>query len=310
MPLPGVKVGPLDPDSTAGFGQVSKNASARQIIRLHSQMHPPELRRALSRPLDPERTKGIDYDELEDYLGGLSHGNGDPYIPDGASVVGASVRGEPRTGQVLTYTYRLQSGRTGKWHAPYGANELPISFDSGAEFAKVKEMRDRGIVSFDSEGTRTEILSQQLVEARRESAALRKAMEEGTPAPERTGGDTDTRNGESLAEDLERTNRENEELKTELAQYRALHDAEGGGTATRGVEETIPGSGQGEQPTTVTQEPPFPEYEDMKADQLVGLLKSPETPDETRQAILDYEASHANRKSVVGAAQETLGSGS
>lgn len=305
--LPGVKVGPLDPDSTAGFGHIASHNNARQLIRLHRQMHPPELLRALARPLDEARTKGIDLDEVGEYIGGLSHPNGDPVLPQGARVSGAAVRGDRQTGQVLTFTYTLPSGRVGKWYAPYGPEELPASFDAGAEFAKVAEMKDRGVVAFDSEGTQTEILRRQLAESRREAAALRRAAERRGTADDVVGpGDSaelDTRDSANIAEENEQLRREVQELRERFAQQENLEGAGGGFVPTGGLEQDFP-----PRDNVASADPPFEGYDDLKADDVCKRLKAGETSDEERRAILDYERTHANRKSVVGAAEESLSS--
>lgn len=299
--LPGVKVGPLDPDSTSQFGQVNARNTARQLIRLHRQMFPPQKVRALSRPLDEARTKGLDYDEVEEYLRGQQHSNGDALLPDDHKLVGAAVHGDPRTGQVLTYQYETPSGRVGKWYAPYTDEALPISFDAGAELTKVKEMKDRGVVAFDSEGTRTAILERHNAELRRQVGALQKFVQGGSQGEAPTGAEVDTRNQATIADDAERLGRENVELKERLAQFEALHGAQGGGVPTAGIDETIAPTD-----SVASADEPFEGYDDLKATEVVTKLKADETTNEEREAILAYERTHANRGTVVSAAEQTL----
>lgn len=301
MGLPGVRVGPLDPDATSEFGQVAAKNSARTLIRLHRQLYPADLLRAHARPLDEPRTKGLDLDEVQDYLSGEEHENGDPLLPDGARVVGAAVRGDTRdvNGQVLTWQAQLASGRIKKGHSPYNADVLPDSFDAGAEFSKVKEMKDRGVVAFDSEGTRTQILERQLAEKTREARALRQHIDAGEgDVPERTA-DVELRDGVNLADENERLGREVGELREKAAQYDALIAATGGGMPTAGVPgDNVASAGE-----------PIEGYDDLNADEAVKLLKSDELGDDTRTAIVGYEATHKNRKSVVAAGRESLGAG-
>jgi hypothetical protein len=305
MALPGVKVGPLDPEATQAFGQVAQGNSARTLIRLHAQMHPPVLRAALTRPLDEARTAGLDFDEVQGYVGGLAHDNGDPLVPADSEVVGAAVRGDRQTGQVLTFQYRLPSGRIGKWFAPYGQEHLPTSFEVGAENARIKKMQDRGLVAFDDEGTHTEILRRQLAEAKRETAALREFVHGGGQGDAPEPGATDTRDQANIAAENERLGRENVEMRERLAKLEALVGAAGGGVPTGGLEEE---QRQGEPPqdTVRSADPPVDGYEGLRGDQAIALLKDEGTSDDQRRAILEYERTHANRRSVVGAGEQLL----
>lgn len=290
--LPGVKVGPLDPDATSSFGQVGRNNSARQLIRLHHQAHPPVLRLALSRKLDPERTKGLDLAEVREYLAGETLGNGDPLVPEGSRVVGASVRGEPGDEQILTFTYETPSKRTGKWFAAYNSDVLPDSYDAGTELSKVREMRDRGVVAFDNEGTETERLRREAAGLRRQNEALREQAEAQAAAgkgelPEIDG---DTRPDVQILEDNERLGRENVELRERIA-------------ALEAVEATEPPSG------IAGNEPPLENYDAFNARDLASLLRDENTSDETRQQVLAYELKNQNRATVVKAAESSLSSG-
>lgn len=295
-----VKVGPLDPDVTSDFGQVAAKSTARQLIRLHSQAHPPQLVQALARPLDAPRTKGLSLDEVREYLAGEELENGDPLVPEGATVVGASVRGSADSEQVLCFTYRLPSGRTGKWHASYNGDVLPESYDAGSELTRVHEMKERGVVAFDSEATHAEILRRENSGLRREVQALRAQFEgrDTGELPEGTPGDT--RPDVGVVEDNERLGRENAEMKARLAQFESLQAAGEGHVSTSGIAELA-------RDRVASADPPVDGYEDMKADEVAKLLKDDDTDTATRQRVLDYERAHANRKSVVGAAEESLG---
>lgn len=298
MGLPGVKVGPLDPDTTSDFGQVAQRNSARRLIRLHAQAHPAELTRQLSRPLDPERTKGLDLDEVRSYLDGQELENGDPLVPDGARVVGASVRGDRDTEQVLTFTYLTPSGRTAKWHAAYDADGLPDSVEAGDELVKVREMKDRGVVAFDSEGTHTELLRREAGRLRRENEALRAQAEargDGELPPETPG---DTRADVSVVEEAEQLRRTNQELVERNAQLESALDS----AATQQLRSQAPAPD-----SPLADDEPIAEYDKLNADAVVKHLRDEGTSDEDRQRILDYERAHADRKTVVGAAEVSLG---
>lgn len=318
--LPGVKVGPLDPDTTQQFGTVSNSNNARTLIRLHTQMHPPALRRALSRPRDDERTLGLDLDEVREYLGGLTRDNGDPLVPEGAEVVAAVVRGDRQTGQILTFTYQAPSGRVGKWHAQYNPEVLPASFDAGADLVKVKVMKDRGVVAFDSEGTQTEIQRRQLTNLRRENAALRSQAESRGGADDAvTDGSEDeqpdTRVQSDRDAELAQLRRANAEMMTELQLLRAASGRGAGEMPTGGLEDEVkasPASQETDPPgdNVASADPPFEGYEAMKADQVATYLRADERTSEERQAVLDYERTHANRRSVVSAGEQSLGTGS
>lgn len=326
--LPGVRVGPLDPDSTAAFGQVGVANTARAVLRLHAQMHPPELRRALVRPLDDERTKGLDPDEVAEYLGGLTHANGDPYVPEGARVVGAAVRGDRDTGHVLTFTYRTASGRTAKWHAPYNDEALPDSYQAGAENKRLKDLQGRGIASWDSEGTHTQFLQRQLAQSRAEVRRLRGHIETGDPGEvtDQVGDEyemppnADVAGSENLAEDNETLRRERDELAAQVAEYQRREDrANAGAPDERSDDERADGEpgadadeaagagGKSLESNTASADEPFEGYDKLKAEELRTKIKGGEYDRPTVEQLLAYERTHSNRGTVVGAAEQALG---
>lgn len=303
--LPGVRVGPLDPDATAGFGQVSQNNSARQLIRLHKQLHPPSMVRALARKRDDPRTAGLDLDEVEEYVCGLEHDNGDPLVPKGAKVVGAAVRGDPRTGQVVTFQYEMPSGRVGKWFAPYLPESLPVSHEAGLENTRTHEMRERGLVAFDSEGTRAEILERHNAELRRQVRALTSYVEGGGDGEPPAGAAVDGRNQAVIADENERLGRELQETKARLAQFEAVAAAHGGGTSLAGADETVAPTDR-----VASVDEPVEGYDNLKADEAIKFLKDEGTDNETRERVLAYEKTHANRSTVVSAGEQSLGASS
>lgn len=293
--LPGVRVGPLDPDRTADFGQISQRHSARQLVRLHAQAYPTALRRALALKQDVERSRALDMDEVRDYLDGVVLDNGDPAVPDGSEVVGAAVRGERDRPQTLTYTFRVtESGRTGKWYASYGEEQLPKSFAEGTERVRVSELRQRGIVTTEDgtgEHAKLKTANAALAEEVARLRAAQAADEEAAP-------------GQSEVEKDER-DLECERLRARVEELEK--DAE---AAAAGAPDDKAAAGDGApvstEPTSA-QDEPIEGYDDLKAADVVKLLKAPATTDGERQAIVDYEKTHANRRSVVGAAEVALG---
>jgi hypothetical protein len=272
MGLPGVKVGPLNPDSTAEFGQVSGTTSARSLIRLHTRAHPPALVQALSLKLDPERTKALDLEEVEDYLAGEKLENGDPVVPKDARVVGCAVRGERDGPQVLTFVYALPSGRTAKWFADYTEDALPDSYAEGTENVRIDELRKRGLVAAEHNAG--------------------EGLDRVKKDPEKS-----------------RLQRENERLRRELEAAQAAAPQSVTTPEADGEDDGDgdDGSGDGEKQQAAAESEPVEGYDKLKAPEAAKLVKSEDTDDETRQRILDYEKTHANRKGVVAAAEESLG---
>lgn len=314
MGLPGVKVGPLDPDSTSGFGQVAAKNSARQLIRLHKQMYPPALLQALTRPRDDPRSKAVleNLDEVQTFAEGLAHENGDKVLPEGAIVNGASVRGDRAMGQVITFTYRIPgSRRVGKWFAPYRREDMPEAYDAGEQFTKVQQMKDRGVVALDEEGTHNAILQRHNNDLTREVRTLRAFVDgQGQGGDPPAPGDvhlSDTRGSVDLAESNEQLGRQVQELQAKLALYEGLEQAQGGGVPTQGLDEqatTTPAPGP--DASSAAENPPFEAFDSMKADDLVRYLRADERTQEERQAVLDFESKHSNRRTVIGAAEESL----
>lgn len=284
--LPGVKVGPLDPDKTADFGVVSQRNSARQLVRLHTQAYPASLVSALARPLDEERSLALDMEEVAEHLDGLTLANGDPVVPDGCRVVGANVRGDRDREQVLTFTYQTPSGRTAKWFTEYSEASLPVSFADGADRVRIADLRKRGIAVVGGESAGGHVSTDAALQ--RENAKLQRKLDELTSG--KLDGLLRERIAALSAEDL--------------ARVAAGEDPEEAAEVDGDPEDE--NSGEAPAPSAA-QDPPFDGYDDKPAPELVKLLKADDTSDEERQAILDYEKTHHNRKSVVGAAEQQLG---
>jgi hypothetical protein len=280
-----VKVGPLDPDRTAEFGQVNASANARTLVRLHAQMYPQVLVAALSKKQDVQRSQGLDFQEVCDYLNGLTLDNGDPAVPEGAEVVGANVRGERDRDQLLTYVVRYPSGRTAKWFAPYHEGVLPKSYDEGSERVHLHELREKGLVA----------------------TAGSAAGERGTTRMASESGDIRlARENDELRQEKDRLEREGREERARL--QRELDEARSGqAPAGEDDEAEEPAGDGGPNEPTVAEEPPFADYDDVKAAELVKRVKAEDTSVEDVQAILDYERTHQNRRGVVAAAEARLG---
>jgi hypothetical protein len=252
--LPGVRVGPLDPDVTESFGQVSGRVSARQLIRQHAALHPPALISALSKKLDDEFTQGLDLSEVGEALA--------DDLPDGVTnVVGAQIRGERDKPQVLTFTYETESGRTAKWFVPLDdvRDSIPASLERGEKIARFAEAKRLGLaLTTDEAGDPTQDIH--------------------------TGGAEATF-----------LRRENARLKREAEALRARLE---------GRESAQPPADDG----TGLPAEPVVGYEELNADDAKKLLADDETTPEEVAAILAYEKATKNRKSVVSAAEQKLGS--
>lgn len=299
--LPGVNVGPLDPDRTAEFGQIGQRNSARQLVRVHTQSYPPILTRALAKKQDVQRSLGLNLDEVRAYLDGLTLPNGDPAMPVGCTLVGASVKGERDQEQVLTYTFRvIESGRTAKWFAPYSATHLPVSFAEGNERARIHELSERGIVTLDESTGTDASLAKENAELRKQLAEL----SESDVEPERSIDEVlDADALKTLAADqAERIEELEAELAERVEQERIAAEAEEKAESEKVDEHAVqraPAAGEDE---------PFEGYDAMRAPDVVKAVKTSDSL-EYVQGVLDYELKHANRRGVVGACEVKLGTG-
>lgn len=197
--LDGVRVGPLDPDRGEDFGHVGGQATARQLIRHHVALNPPALQAALNRRRQQERSDAIDAAEAEKVARKHYKDVGEA-LPDEAELTGFAVRGEddkPKQ-QVLTFTYALESGRTGKGFVPYNSDTVPKSVKAGDEAVRVAKLKEAGL-PWQAEAT-AQAESKAGRELEREAESLRERVaelegklrdvEEQRPSVEEQGGRT------------------------------------------------------------------------------------------------------------------------
>lgn len=301
MGLPGVKVGPMDPDATETFGQVNAT-TARRLLRLHERANPPELRRALAMKMDEPRTTAVlrNLPEIAEYLSGLELENGDPVVPEGAKVAGANVRGEPGTDQVLTYTYVVPSGRSAKWFVPYDGDAIPDAHEMGTELTRIARAREVGVVAWDDQGHSKQALDRENAHLRRQVAALRKSIEGGEDVE--VPADSEASAGAvadgPLLEELQELRVRDQENQTRLAQLEAaLAALPGGGD--------VAAAAAGGQPA-VDHTEPWEDYDSTNARDVADRLKAEGADPAEAERVLAYERSHANRQTVVAAAERAL----
>lgn len=144
--LEGVRIGPMDPDSTADFGTVGAKNSAKMLIRRHAGMHPPQLVGVISRTRQNERSRVLDMGEVREAAEGRIKDDGQE-VPEGFYITGAAVRGEDDkpSQQVVSFTYQLPSGRQGKGALPYNADTVPDSVAAGDESVRIADAKKHGL---------------------------------------------------------------------------------------------------------------------------------------------------------------------
>jgi hypothetical protein len=145
--LPGVRIGPLDPDRAEAFGSVAAGAqTARQLIRHHVAMHPPALVAALTRKQNTVRSAALDRDEAEQAIRAHYAEMGEE-LPEDAKIAGFNVHGEEDAPEhmVLGFVYVLPSGRSGKGFIPYDDESLPESIAAGHDAVAIDELKRSGL---------------------------------------------------------------------------------------------------------------------------------------------------------------------
>lgn len=271
--LPGVKIGPLDPDRTADFGQVSASTSARQLVRHHAAMYPPELRRVLSLTRQEQRTKALDPEEVEAAVRASFEDDGQD-VPEELQVTGCAVRGEDDGTQFVTWTYLVKSGRTAKGAVIYDEDGFSKSIADGDEAVAIAEAKDAGLPWIPK--------------------ATADAIRGGDAPKARAGADRETK---ALRE-------ENEDLRAQLDELRErMADVEGQQPSVAQEAEAEAGGGD------AGGEPAVPSgYDDLNADVIRQRISAGEYDRPTLEAIVKYERANANRSTVVSAGEQKLDS--
>lgn len=283
MSLPeSVKIGPLDPDKAEAFGQVNAASSARQLIRQHNAMYPPDLRKALSaKPNEDRSGDAIDREELFDLVG--------DDLPDGARITGANVRGEDDATQWITYTWEVPtdeggSGRSGKGAAVYSEEHFPQSYKAGEERKRIRKAREDGLPWVPS--SFAEALSGGNAQPVEDDPAYIEVVEEN----------------DDLRKQLDELRERVDELTAQAST--PAQDAAAAGTPAAPVE----GADGGDAGADPTKTPPWDGYDDLTADQVATRLKDAPEGERVPQAerVSVYERANANRATVTKAVDRIL----
>lgn len=296
--LPGVRIGPLDPDRAENFGTVAAGAnSARQLLRHHVAMHPPQLVRALSAKRHEERTAALDRDEAEDAIRRYYADADGEDLPDDARITGVAVHGEDDDAdQWLGFTYELPSGRSGKGFVPYSDDYVPNSIEDGHEAVRIAEAKKSGL-PWEPKFQR----ARESDELSREVSGRRRR---------RTDDDDD-----DDAEKAELRDRV-AELESRLAEVEATPpepdpDSPEAGTppSDSGVvgspQNTEGGSGDVPAPDDESEDDePFDGYDSMNAPDLRRRIG--EMSREEAEQVAAYERAHQDRSTVVSAAEQRV----
>lgn len=323
MALPGVRVGPLDPDRAENFGQVSGRTSARQLIRHHQALHPPALLQALTPARHGDRSDALLYAEVEEAARKVIEDAGDT-VPDGFTVVGAAVHGnDDQPGQqIVTYVYRVESGRTGKGFIESPRDVLPESFDAGDEAVAIADARKRGMPWLPAAALRS---------AGRIGRSERADDPDG--AGEREHVDSEV---EGLHDELAELREERDEAVeqrdalaeqlSELSDRLASLEAAAATPPAAGGEEPSPqttegapaqpgsepegsggsqGESEGEPATGADPAVPWDGYENARAQDIVSRLRANRDADEAGR-VAAFESANGKRGTVLGAANEIL----
>lgn len=291
--LEGVRIGPMDPDSTADFGTVGAKNSARTLIRRHAAMHPPQLTGKLKLKRQDERSNALDMGEVRRAVEGRIEDDGQE-VPEAFYITGAAVRGEDDqpSKQVVSFTYQLPSGRQGKGAIPYDAELLPNSTAAGDEAVRVKKAKDAGVPW----------VPQQVSESIFKGAA--KASEPGED------DDADALLAEAEKERDDAIARA-EKAETAQADFqRQLDEMAGQMSALREQQATVAPTPPSADPEAGRPPLPFEDFEGTSADTIKSRLAVAEGAEgkALAQSVLAYEQGPdgSNRSTVVKAAQSIL----
>lgn len=282
MALEGVRVGPLDPDRAEGFGTVDGSTSARQLIRHHLAMYPPQLVRVLRLPRHGLRSDALDREEVEEAVEQGFEGD----LPDEFEVTGYAVRGDEAAREKwLTYTWVGKSGRSGKGAIPYDEDALPDSFAAGTEKVQMDEAKKAGMPWIPS-ATAEALGRGDAVQMDADAEKTRAALDEERRLREEA---------EARAADLQ--------TQLDAARADASRQSDSGITSgPQSPEGSNDPAGEGDE-----SELPWASYDDETADVIAGKLREDGTP-ELAEKVRAYEtgAAGSNRATVTRAADQIL----
>lgn len=227
MSDPALMVGPMDVDSSTELTErygVANNAL--ELLRRQAMNMPAELMGILASPPDGDRSEALDADEVDraarEFIGeSLQKSHDDSMLPnpeyeaDDIDIRGRYVRGADDRSRVVTITYVVPSGRTGK--AAIGAyRDFPSSV---AQFEQLRRVK-MGIASLtpDDEGRRSadspeaDALREEVQRLNAELAAAR------DPEPYAGYGDS---NAKSIVERVKEADRDEAQA---VADYERSHE--------------------------------------------------------------------------------------
>lgn len=119
MATPGLTLGPQDIDAAGDLTKrLGVHNKADRLLKRHAALYPQELTIALARPIDPERTDALDYDEVTSALSSL-RGRKAFFDGDEDELEHAVVRGDRPSNRVVAVVYRTKSGRSARGVIPY-----------------------------------------------------------------------------------------------------------------------------------------------------------------------------------------------
>lgn len=279
----GVRVGPLDPDATAEFGQVAGKTSARQLVRHHVAMNPPALIGALTRSRNDARSLALDIEEVTSAVE-KAWDEASEATPENFELCGATVRGAEDAEKVVTFTWRVPveaggTGRTGKGFISYDADALPTSVADGDEAVRIEKLKEAGLPWSPSDRALAAagITGTGIAETAPENVVELAEVEEARDA--------------ALAE-AEQSKREAEEAQQRVADLEAQLAAAG----------SAPPAETPEDDAELTE--PWDGYDDSNADKIKAHLKNASDEDKVAlaDAVLKYEPLHGKRSGVIAAA--------
>lgn len=270
--LPGVRVGPLDPDRGENFGMVAGGPTARQLVRHHMAQHPPQLLAQIGRVRQAERSDALDREEVEKAAKKFYKDAGED-LPDGTTISGLAVRGEDDKPdqQCVSFVFTLESGRTGKGAIPYA--DLKKSVKAGDEAVRIAKLKEAGLpwqasATAQAEDSAGEDIRRRLADA------------------------------EKRAEEAEEKLREHEEQRPPISERGGqAHDA---AAATTGDVDT---GAAGEAANGDAE--PYEGYDSENAKDIAKYVRE-QDDQQIAERVLAYEGKNANRKSVVSAANSVL----